>query len=276
MYESWDFTLKVSREYDPTMKYEFDSASPVPLYHRMYLVLRQRILEGRYPSDQPLPNELEIAQQSGVSRVTVRRAMERLASEALIERRRGRGTFVTANASTPHFEASLSGLLDTMLAMGLKTQVTLLEFAYVTPPAAIQRDLGIGPSEVVQLAVRVRRYKNEPLCHLTTYVPESVGKTYQASDLSNVPLLQLLEQAGVVPVEADEHITAKLADPDVAGPLNVELGVPLLQVTRITRDVNGRAVEHLTALFRPDRYEYHLKMRRRTGDTQSHWTPSGI
>ena len=257
------------------MKHDFDSASPVPLYHRMYLVLRQRILDGRYPRDQPLPNEHEIAQQSGVSRVTVRRAMERLAAEALIERRRGRGTFVTAYSKAPHFEASLSGLLDNMLAMGLKTQVTVLEFAYVSPPPAIQRDMGIGPSEIVQLAVRVRRYKNEPLCHLVTYVPERIGKTYKAADLSSVPLLQLVEQAGVVTVEADEHITARLADPDVAGPLDVELGSPLLQVTRITRDVNGSPVEHLTALFRPDRYEYRLKMLRRTDDTQNRWTPSG-
>lgn len=257
------------------MKYDFDSASPVPLYHRMYLVLRQRILEGKYPSDRPLPNENEIAQQSGVSRVTVRRAMERLASDGLIERRRGRGTLITADAKPPEFEVSLSGLLDNMLAMGLKTQVTILEFAYVTPPAAVQRDMGIGPSDIVQVAVRVRRYKNEPLCHLTTYVPERIGKTYKASDLSNVPLLQLVERAGVIASEADEHITAKLADPDVAESLGVELGMPLLQVTRVTRDINGSPVEHLTALFRPDRYEYRLKMLRRTGDAQSHWTPSG-
>ena len=241
----------------------------------MYLVLRQQILDGRYPSDQPMPTEQEIAQQSGVSRVTVRRAMERLASEALIERRRGRGTFVTAQAKAPQFEASLSGLLDNMLAMGLKTKVTVLEFAYVAPPPAIQRDMGIGPSEIMQLAVRVRRYRAEPLCHLITYVPERIGKTYKASDLSDVPLLQLVERAGIVAVEADEHITARLADPDVAGPLKVELGAPLLQVTRITRDIDGNPVEHLTALFRPDRYEYRLKMQRRTGDPHSRWTPSG-
>lgn len=255
------------------MTHDFDSASPIPLYHRMYLVLKQRILDGRYPSNQPLPSEHVIAQQSGVSRITVRRAMERLASEALVERRRGRGTFVTVDATAPRFEASLSGLLDNMLAMGLKTKVSVLKFAYVTPPPSIQREMGIDHSDVVQLAVRVRRYKKEPLSHLITYVPEWIGKTYKEADLSRVPLLQLVEQAGITTVEADERITARLADPDVAGPLNVELGSPLLQVTRITHDVKGRCVEHLTALFRPDRFEYRLKMQR-TDYPRNHWTPS--
>lgn len=255
------------------MQIDLQADSPVPLYHRLYLVLRQKISDGEFPVDRPMPSEQEIVQQSGLSRVTVRKALDRLESEALIHRRRGKGTFVRDDNPAPKFEASLSGLLDNMLAMGLKTKVDLLEFQYITPSLAIQHDMNIGSSDVVQRAVRIRKYKGEPLCHLTTHVPERIGKTYKQEDLSDQPLLRLLERSGVTAVEADERITARLADPDVAGLLNVELGSPLLLVTRVTLDRDGNAVEHLRALFRPDMYEYHLKMSRNRGETAGHWKP---
>ena len=254
------------------MQIDLQTDSPVPLYHRLYLVLRQKISDGEFPADRPMPSEQEIVQQSGLSRVTVRKALDRLESEALIRRRRGKGTYVRRGSGAPKFEASLSGLLDNMLAMGLKTNVDLLEFQYITPSPAIQHDMKIGSTDVVQRAVRIRKYKSEPLCHLTTHVPERIGKTYKQEDLSDQPLLRLLERSGVIAVEADERITARLADPEVAALLKVELASPLLLVTRVTMDCDGNAVEHLRALFRPDMYEYHLKMSRST-DAAAHWKP---
>ena len=69
------------------------TAMPLPHYHRIYLVIREQLAEGRYPPSTPLPGELKLAQDFGVSRVTVRAALDRLAEENLIVRYRGRGTF---------------------------------------------------------------------------------------------------------------------------------------------------------------------------------------
>ena len=72
--------------------------SPTPLYHRVYAVMRERIVNGYYPDNVPVPSEAELSGSFGVSRITIRKAMEMLSAEGLITRMRGRGTFVTDRA----------------------------------------------------------------------------------------------------------------------------------------------------------------------------------
>jgi GntR family transcriptional regulator len=241
-----------------------DAGEPLPLYHRVYLLLRQHITEGTWHPDTPMPGEHELAETHGVSRITVRRALQRLEQEGLVLRRRGAGTYARPPQPAKRRE-NLRGLLENLLTMGLRTKVRLMSFAYVTAPAEVAAALEIPPGTIVQKSIRLRSVKGVPFSHLTTWVPQEIGGRYRAEDLAARPLLHLLEAVGARAVSAEQVISAKLADSSVAPLLRVEAGSALLWVRRQVRDTSGRVIEAIEALYRPEMYEYQIDMVRERG-----------
>ncbi len=245
-----------------------------PLYHQIYLILRQKILDGAYADGALLPGELELALQFSVSRITARRALDELAAEGLAERSQGRGTFARCPAPTPPVRSSFEGLLENLLMMGLRTSARILDFGYVPASAEVARCLACEPGTEVQRAVRVRSVEGGPLSHLTTFVPAEIGHSYTRDDLAKQPLLALLERAGVAVDSAEQTISATLADAEVAPLLQTEVGAPLLSLSRVVRDADGRAVEWLKALYRPDKYQYRMQLALNRGGGTSLWEPA--
>jgi len=252
-----------------------DERLPSPLYHQVYMVLRDSILSGVYGFNETVPGEQEATQMFGVSRITAKRALNELAVEGLVKRERGRGTRVIYRAPVPPVEASVEGLLENLLAMGLETQVELLSLDYIVPDANVARMLQCGGDCQVQKAVRVRRIEGEPFSYLTTYVPEKIGRSYSRNDLATRPLLSLLERSGVVIGRAEQTITATLADAKVSQILGLEFGSPLLSIRRVVFDREEKPVEYLSTLYRPDRYQYQMKLSRVGEESSRSWSMSG-
>lgn len=242
---------------------------PLPRHHQVYLVLRERLAAGEFAPGAPLPGELQLAERYGVSRVTMRAALGRLARERLIERHRGRGTFARA---VPPAEprAELSGLLENILSHGLKSTVRVIELATLPAPADVARELRLPPGARVQKAIRVRSYRGAPVSHITTFVPADVAQ-FGKRELTGKPMLQLLEQAGVRVAGAEQTISARLSDPAVARLLEVGVGSALLAVARTVYAEGGHPVQLLRGLYRPDRYEYRMQLTRAGGDTPRVW-----
>lgn len=245
-----------------TMDRDDQGAGPVPLYHRLYLVLRQQIEDGRFPGEMPLPGELEISKQHGVSRITVRRTMEMLTADGLIERRRGRGTFARSGALGTPIAGQLSGLADNLSSYAEHTSVALHSFEYIPASPAVAGLLEIPEGEPVQKAVRTRSRDGVPVSLLTSHVPAALGRTYSREELASGSLIRLLERGGARIDSAESSITAKLADAFSAPLLNVQVGQPLIALTRTVRDETRRPTEYLNALYRPDQYEVRLSMSR--------------
>lgn len=242
-------------------------ALPLPKYHRIYLVLREQLREGRF--EHGLPGELALMQQFGVARVTVRRALQQLASEGLIAREPGRGTraLMAAASNAPEYtdggqRAQLTGLLENLVSMGLRTSVKVLEVDTVAASQAVAGALQIQLGGPVQKAVRVRSTKEGPLSHITTYVPGEVARQFGRRELARKPILMLLEESGVKVGRAHQTISARLADDVVANHLDVAVGSALLAVRRLIYDDQERPVQWLHGLYRPDRYEYQMQLSR--------------
>ncbi len=246
----------------------------MPLYHQIYLVLRQEILNGVYNFDDRVPSELELVNEYKVSRVTARGALDELAEEGLVKRERGRGTRVQFRRPSLPLESSVEGLLENLLAMGLETDVSLIDFEYVSASTEVAGALQCPPGTIVQRAVRIRSFESGPFSHLVTHVPQDIGRNYDANDLASEPLLQLLERSGVVVEGAQQRISATLADADVANLLETEVGTALLEISRIVTDQEGRPVEFIRALYRPDRYQYQMVLSRVQGKDMNTWLPS--
>ncbi len=246
---------------------------PMTKYHQIYLVLREQLLEGRFADG--LPAETTLMRQFDVARVTVRRALEQLAAEGMISREPGRGTrsllqvqsTAQAASNAPAFAAKgqrarLTGLLENLVSMSQQTVVKVLEVDSVTASASVAEALQIRIGATVQKAVRVRSTKAGPLSHITTYVPGEVARVFGRRELAQKPILVLLEESGLTVGRAHQTISARLADVQVAGYLDVAVGSALLAVRRLIFDNQERPIQWLHGLYRPDRYEYEMQLSR--------------
>lgn len=244
----------------------------VPLYHQIYLILREQILEGDY-DHKPLPGELVLAEQFNVSRVTMRRAIQDLVSEGLVARGRGKGTFVKPR--TPTSAAGQSQLLSAsamrLQASGDSSDLQLITSKRIIPTSDVARALHLPSDAIVEQLVRIRQFDEQPMAHLTSYIPEELSGRICRRRLRERPILMLLEEAGVKVAKAKQSINAKLADSTVAYALGVPVGAPLLAITRVAYDENGRPVQLLKGLYRPDRYDYRIELSRKQVKGQSAW-----
>ena len=245
-----------------------DLSLPLPKYHQVYLVLREQLAEGRYPG--ALPGELALADQFGVARVTVRRALERLAAEGWVDRSPGRGTVprprrpdAAAPAPGPAPAApAIGGLLGRLVDASLATRVRVLELADVPATGAVAQALDVAPGSLVCRALRLRRTRAGPVSLITTHVPAALAAGIGRRELAREPMLRLLQRGGVRLGAAQQAISARLADAAAARHLDVAVGSALLSVTRLVQDDAGRPVQWLQGLYRPDRYEYRMNLSR--------------
>ena len=139
--------------------------------------------------------------------------------------------------------------------------------------ASVAAALGLGADARVQIAVRTRLVGGEAFSHLTTFVPEEIASNFSEADLATTPLFRLLERSGIQIESASQTVTATLASPEVAEALGTAVGAPLLQIERVVRDSDGRGVEVLQALYRPDRFQLQMELDRTGSKGQRTWTP---
>jgi len=246
--------------------------------HQLFLLLKESIVSGRIAAGEKLPGEVALAKEHGLSRVTVRRAMEALAIEELVVRLPGIGTIVNEQpVGATIMTASVSNLLPNMVKMGKDSRAKLLEFSYVQPPDNVRSRLRLEASERTQRSVRVRSIGDKPFSYLVTHVPESIALHYNESDLATTPLFVLLERSGVLVDHAKQVISATLATSDVANALQVPVGSPLISLNRVVFDRNQRGVEYLSALYRPDRYRIEIDLNRAGSEDSRYWqTNDGV
>jgi GntR family transcriptional regulator len=240
---------------------------------QVYLVLRDRIVTGVFANGSRLPNEHDLAEVHGVSRVTVRRALAELEQEQLIERRPSAGTRVIYKPSSAPIVADIAGVLTDLADMGRRTNVKLLDFDYIAGSAPITNALGLPDGSELQRSIRVRSIVRDPFSYLTTHVPAAIGRTFAPSELASQPMLSLLERAGAKIGHATQRIGAGLATPAVAEALGVKTGSPLIELVRVVFDRTGRGVEHLHALYRPDRYSIAIDLIRAGSSGRGGWKP---
>ena len=241
---------------------------------RVYLLLRDDITNGVVREGSLLPGENKLAEAYNVSRITIRRALDALASEGWIEKKTGAGSVVLPRfGSGQKISANFATLIPQLVDIDRSTTARLLTFSYGKPPEVVADALDLSKGEKVQTAVRVRLVDDQPYSYLTTHVPEEIARNYDETDLATQPLFRLLERSGVKVDSAQQSLSATLASPEVAEALGVAVGSALLSLKRVVRDEGGRGVEFLSALYRPELFRVEMELSRvGSGDTR-YWQP---
>jgi len=246
--------------------------TPLALYHQIYVVLREQLMDGTLSEDEALPSEMALAEKYGVSRVTIRATLKKLHNDGLISREKGRGTFARKSklVSRPA-PADLRGFMNSLAEIGRRGKTRIFEFSYIVPPANIAAQLNLGQDAVVQKAVRLQSYRGTPFAYVTTFLREDIGRTFTRAQLQRGPMLPLLESAGVRLVRAEQSVTAKLASAETAKLLQTPIGSALICMRRTIYDQDDTPIEVNIGLYRPDRYLFQLVMERPGGAPGAEW-----
>lgn len=154
--------------------------------------------------------------------------------------------------------------------MGLTTSAKVVSVDTMPCPELVAERLAVDPGSPVQKAVRVRCSRDGPLSHITTFVPKALAP-FGRRELARKPILVLMEEAGTRIGRAAQVISARLADAEVARHLDVAVGSALMSVQRLIYDANGRPVQWLQGLYRPDRYQYQMELSRLGGVEAKVW-----
>jgi GntR family transcriptional regulator len=235
-----------------------DKDLPVPLYHQLQAVLKAEIESRKWQADEQLPNETKLAERFGVSKITVRQALEILAEEGYIRREHGRGTFV-ARRKFDEGPRELTSFTDEMRRHELTARSVVLAQSVMQAESRVSDALLLPAGSPIYVLRRVRLADGEPMSVQTAHIPAAFvpGLEVTAED----SLYELLQSRyHLYPARARETYFATAAEPETAELLGIAAGSPVFAVERVTMLPNERPFEFVQSTVRGDRYSIVLDL----------------
>jgi DNA-binding GntR family transcriptional regulator len=230
-----------------------DRSSPIPLYFQVARQIESAIERGELLPGQRLDNEIDLADQFGLSRPTLRKAIEELVAKGLLVRKRGVGTQVVQGQLKRSVE--LSSLHDDLTKSLQRPSTRVISCGMVSADADVGQALGVPAGETVLAIERVRLARDEPLAIMHNWLPANFADI-TSDALSQRGLYELMRAFGVHMRIANQRIGAIAASPSQARLLGVKRGAPLLTMERITYDDTGGPVELGRHVYRAETYTF--------------------
>jgi GntR family transcriptional regulator len=216
---------------------------------------RERVLDliERLGVGDAIPSERQLTGELGVSRLTVRAALDDLVREGFLERRHGAGTFVSEPKIAQ--ELTMTSFTEDMQRRGMVPSSKTLELKTVAAGARLGRLLHVSPSEEIVVVTRLRYADRETMAIETLHVSEALVPGLTAKDLEQHSFYELLEERfGVVVVGGSQAIEPTVTNEEESAALGVPLHSPAFLFERTTRAADGSIVEYVRSIYRGDRY----------------------
>ena len=242
------------------MKISIDHNSAIPLYLQIENQLRNIIREPEYKKGKMLPNEVDLSKQLGISRNTLRQAINNLVTEGLLVRKKGIGTIVV-NQSVSSKAKNWLSFTQEMKAQGIEPTNYELHTSWALPSEEICRFFSITDEKKILKLERLRGNPEFPFVYFISYFNPRIGLT--GNEDFPRPLYEILEQdySSVAKISKEE-ISAQLADKFLAQKLEIKPGDAILIRKRFVYDPGGRPLEWNIGYYRADSFVYTLEFER--------------
>lgn len=234
--------------------------NPIPKHHQVAETLRGMIRAGDLKPGDQIPTEQRLCARHGVSRGTVRQALDTLTQEGLLSREPGRGTFVRSdNIQSPHF--TLGNFTEDMRQQGIETQTRVLKCRVIPAPLQVQKRLRLRPRTPVIHIERLRLANGHPVLYETRYLAERLCPEIMKHDLEKESIHALLTRRYNIPMTRAIHTIEvhKLTKAE-AKLLQVPVGTPAFSVDRLTYTTGDRPAVWYQALYRGDEYHFRAEV----------------
>lgn len=242
----------------------------MPLYHQVYLLLRDEIAAAQFHPEIPLASEMSLAERYSVSRITIRKTLHRLEEEGLVQRIQGKGTYPVAPSKKQTLK-STSTPLESIISFEKETDSIDIFWGIKTNFDSRIEAL-LGSSRCLAI-VRLRRYRGTPISFTTIHVPEPFLDLLDQAEASSMPIIHALEAKGVIADISEQTITAIAAPPEAAEYLGVTVASPLIVMRRLMLTADGKPVLHQESRYAPDRFEYRMTLSRKSNGPVARWAP---
>jgi GntR family transcriptional regulator len=224
-----------------------------PLWVRAAEVIERRVRQGALPAGRRLPAERDLCAQLGISRVTLRRALQHLVDEGVLRSSHGRGWYV-ATRSDRDWPNSLESFTETARRKGLVPTSKVLRAEVKEASLDEADEFGVVAGTELFVLERVRMLDGVPIGVDASRVAAHVVPQLASTDFSHASLLEVLAAAGAGPVVAESMIEARACGPDIAPYLDLRPGEPVLVMHQSMVDSTGRVVLVSAITYRGDRY----------------------
>ena len=236
---------------------DLDRTGPVPLYFQVSTVIEGAILDGTLPPGARLENEVALGERIGLSRPTIRRAIQELVDKGLLIRRRGIGTQVVHGQVTRKVE--LTSLFEDLTRDSRKPTTRILERDDMPATAKLAEILGVDVGAPVAHFRRLRSADGVPIAILENYLPAELVNVND-SDLLTHGLYQIIRSSGITIRVAKQKIGARRATNVESDLLEIDKNDPVLTMDRTAFDNSGKAVEFGRHCYRPDLYSFEITL----------------
>lgn len=235
------------------------------LYKKIYQILRRRILEGEYPTNKPMPGEVYLAKEFGVTRSTIRSAMQLLSSNQLISRKRGRGTF----PKLPFSGGNRGKKKFSIDQFFFDSEIVSVES--VQPEPRVARDFHLIEGEQLNVIHRMHYLDNLPFAFVSLFLRESVFSCVDLNTIEKKPLYYYLRDKGYIMTHCDQSISAIPADIHMARLLQTDELAPLLKFHNVVQNDIGETIMIQQNLFNANHYEYWISPAKELLNDLPHW-----
>nr|WP_296264909.1 GntR family transcriptional regulator [uncultured Merdimonas sp.] len=239
-----------------------DKKIKVPLHYQIYLDILKKIQSGVLPPGEKLPSEKELEEIYGVSRITVRAAVEMLAQEGLVEKNRGKKGTVVCRSKHTYDMRKLTSFTDDTKLYGESASSELLDFRELVPRKKIAEALKLEEGEEVYYIER-KRYRQDMAVGLhKAYIKKIPGLELRAEQfVPDVSLYALLRENNIVPTTAQELLEVKTPSERILNILRLSPKTAVFHKERVTYSGNREPFEYVEMFYNPDCYQYKVELR---------------
>ena len=240
---------------------QIDRRSAAPMYDQLRRLLLEQISTGKLTPGDLLPGEHRLCDQYGISRTVVRQALAQLEHEGVVERVKGKGTFVARPKTSETLAHSLVGLFDDVKSRGGHVHSDVIRHGIEPADAETADALGVALGDEVVVLERMRHVDGEPWSLSTTWMPFRVGAVTLGVDMADASLYGLLAEHGFQASTGVRAAEATVASHEQGTLLGVTAGSALLRLRSISSGPDGSVIEYFVAYHRGDRsrFEFHLR-----------------